>query len=70
MRFVRGDLRPDALLFGESQSRVLVSLPQATLPRLQALARAAELPLVVLGEVGGADLDITGRWNDTHRDIG
>jgi phosphoribosylformylglycinamidine synthase len=55
-----GDLRPDALLFGESQSRVLVSLPQAALPRLQELARAADLPLTVLGEVGGTDLDIAG----------
>ena len=57
---ITGDLRPDALLFGESQSRVLVSLPQAALPRLQELARAADLPLTVLGEVGGADLDIAG----------
>jgi phosphoribosylformylglycinamidine synthase len=54
------DLRPDALLFGESQSRVLVSLPQAGLPRLQELAQAANLPCVVLGEVGGTDLDING----------
>ena len=57
---VAAELRPDALLFSESQSRVLVSLPHAALPRLQALARAADLPLVVLGEVGGASLDITG----------
>jgi phosphoribosylformylglycinamidine synthase len=55
-----GDLRADALLFGESQSRVLVSLPHAALPRLQELARAADLPLTVLGEVGGTDLDIAG----------
>jgi phosphoribosylformylglycinamidine synthase subunit PurL len=55
-----GDLRPDALLFGESQSRVLVSLPQAALPRLQALAQTADLPLAVLGEVGGTELEIAG----------
>ncbi len=53
-------IRPDALLFGESQSRVLVSLPPAALPRLQALAQAAEIPLSQLGEVGGANLDIHG----------
>jgi phosphoribosylformylglycinamidine synthase len=57
---VNGNLRPDALLFGESQSRVLVSLPKASLPRLQELARTADLPLTVLGEVSGADLDIAG----------
>jgi len=55
-----GDLRPDALLFGESQSRVLVSLPQAALPCLQALAQTADLPLAVLGEVGGTELEIAG----------
>jgi len=55
-----GDVRPDALLFSESQSRVLVSLPQAALPRLRALARTADLPLTVLGEVGGTELEITG----------
>jgi phosphoribosylformylglycinamidine synthase len=47
-------------LFGESQSRVLVSLSPAALPRLQELARTADLPLTVLGEVGGADLEING----------
>jgi phosphoribosylformylglycinamidine synthase len=55
-----GEMRPDALLFGESQSRVLVSLPHTALPRLQELARAVNLPLIVLGEVGGTDLDIAG----------
>jgi phosphoribosylformylglycinamidine synthase II len=55
-----GNLRPDALLFGESQSRVLVSASPLALPRLQELARAAALPLVVLGEVGGSDLDMVG----------
>ena len=55
---VSGNLRPDALLFGESQSRVLVSLPQDVFPRLQTLAQMADIPLTVLGEVGGTDLDI------------
>ncbi|HEV8712691.1 MAG TPA: phosphoribosylformylglycinamidine synthase II, partial [Candidatus Binatia bacterium] len=54
------NLRPDALLFGESQSRVLASLPQVALPRLQALAQTADLPLTVLGEVGGSELDLVG----------
>jgi phosphoribosylformylglycinamidine synthase subunit PurL len=54
-----GALRPDALLFGETQSRVLVSLPQASLPQLRALAREINVPYTVLGEVGGSDLVIT-----------
>jgi phosphoribosylformylglycinamidine synthase subunit PurL len=57
---VSSNLRPDALLFGESQSRVLVSFPQASLPRLQELARTADLSLTVLGEVGGTELEIAG----------
>jgi phosphoribosylformylglycinamidine synthase len=57
---LHSDIRPDALLFGESQSRVLVSLPPAALPRLQELARTAELSTTGLGEVGGTDLKING----------
>ncbi len=53
-------LRLDAQLFGESQSRVLVSLPTAKLARLQALTEAAGLPCVVLGQVGGSVLELTG----------
>ena len=53
-------IRADAMLFGESQSRVLVSLPRTALPRLQELTQSADLPLTVLGEVGGADLNIVG----------
>jgi phosphoribosylformylglycinamidine synthase len=57
---IANELRPDITLFGESQSRVLVSLAHDALPRLQEIAHAAALPLQVLGEVGGADLDIAG----------
>lgn len=52
-------LRPDMLLFGESQSRVLVSLPVSALPRLQTLAQEADLRCTVIGEVGGSVLAIT-----------
>ena len=55
---LRGSLRLDALLFGESQSRVLASLPAENVSRLQALAQAASVPCTVLGEVGGTALDI------------
>ena len=50
--------RPDAQLFGESQSRVLVSLPEAKLARLQTLAGSADLPCIVLGRVGGSILEL------------
>jgi phosphoribosylformylglycinamidine synthase len=57
---LNGSIRPDALLFGESQSRVLVSLPHAALASLQELARSADLSCTVLGEVHGSELDIAG----------
>jgi phosphoribosylformylglycinamidine (FGAM) synthase-like enzyme len=53
-------LRPDALLFSESQSRVLVSLSTIAVPRLQSLAEVAHVPLSILGIVGGSDLNIDG----------
>ncbi len=55
-----GDLRPDALLFGESQSRAVVSVRPANWERLKALLRTSGLPFSVLGEVRGTDLEIVG----------
>ena len=55
-----GDIRPDALLFGESQSRAIVSVQAADWDRLEALLRASHLPFSVLGEVAGTQLEISG----------
>jgi phosphoribosylformylglycinamidine synthase II len=46
-------MRPDAALFGESQSRVLVSLAPEGWPELERLARAQGVPLYRLGVTGG-----------------
>lgn len=54
----RGALRPDALLFGESQSRVVVSLPAENVSQFQALAQTTGVPCAVLGQVGGTVLEI------------
>ena len=51
-------LRRDSLLFGESQSRVLVSLPQDRLACLQELAGQHQVPLQVLGRTGGDRLKV------------
>lgn len=51
-------MRPDAWLFGESQSRILVSVRRRHLSRLRDLAEEAEVPLKVLGEVRGSRLRI------------
>jgi phosphoribosylformylglycinamidine synthase II len=56
---LEGSIRPDALLFGESQSRIIVSLRRRYLSRLRELAAAAEVPLSVLGEVRGRRLVIS-----------
>jgi phosphoribosylformylglycinamidine synthase subunit PurL len=55
---VEGPIRADALLFGESQSRLLLSLRRRHLGRVRDLAAAADVPLTVLGEVRGHRLVI------------
>ena len=52
--------RKDFVLFGESASRVVVSLPHASLARLEALAREEGAAVVALGAVGGDRLEIEG----------
>jgi phosphoribosylformylglycinamidine synthase len=51
-------MRTDALLFGESQSRMVVSLRRKHLGQLRELARREEVPFAVLGEVRGRNLVI------------
>jgi phosphoribosylformylglycinamidine synthase len=53
-------IRPDAWLFGESQSRIVLSLRRKHLGRVRDLARAADVPCTVLGEVRGKRLRIGG----------
>ena len=48
----------DSLLFGETQSRIVLSLAPENLPRLQEMAQVAGVPLAVLGTVGGEKLTI------------
>ena len=45
--------RWDAALFGEKQSRIVVSLDSADLPKLADLARSRSVPLLSLGRTGG-----------------
>ncbi|HET6370680.1 MAG TPA: phosphoribosylformylglycinamidine synthase subunit PurL, partial [Nitrospiria bacterium] len=47
------DFRTDALLFGETQSRVVVSVPPEKLRSLLDLAAARQVPCQVVGEVKG-----------------
>ncbi|MGH7786948.1 MAG: phosphoribosylformylglycinamidine synthase subunit PurL, partial [Candidatus Binatia bacterium] len=55
---MEASIRPDAWLFGESQSRIVLSLRRKHVNRLRDLARDADVPLTVLGEVRGRRLRI------------
>ncbi len=55
-----GTIRPDALLFGESQSRIVVSLRESDWPKLQEIAAAHRVPLERLGTVGGRRVKLRG----------
>jgi phosphoribosylformylglycinamidine synthase len=50
--------RPDALLFGESQARMIVSVRRRHLTRLREIARREDVPISVIGEVRGQRLEI------------
>jgi phosphoribosylformylglycinamidine synthase len=57
---LEGGMRADALLFGESQSRMLVSVRRKTVSQLKEMARREDVPIAVLGEVRGHSLVIDG----------
>jgi phosphoribosylformylglycinamidine synthase subunit PurL len=50
------EVRDDALLFGESQSRIVVSLSRSHLSDLRRLAARKKVRLSVIGRVGGRDV--------------
>ncbi len=56
-------MRIDALLFGESQSRIVVSLKRRNWPRLRDLAQQLGVPCAMLGEVRGRRL-VVHPWID------
>jgi phosphoribosylformylglycinamidine synthase len=51
---LREMMRADALLFGESQSRIIVSIKERDLGRLREIATREGVPMQVIGEVGGS----------------
>lgn len=53
-------VRPDALLFGESTSRLVIAAPDARGAEIEARLDAAGVPWSVLGRSGGGDLVL--RW--------
>ncbi|SDL11012.1 phosphoribosylformylglycinamidine synthase subunit PurL [Halarsenatibacter silvermanii] len=56
---IESELAPEELLFGESQSRIIVSLDRDDLPRLKKLAeKAGGVTCQVIGRTGGSELKI------------
>ncbi|MEE8576616.1 MAG: phosphoribosylformylglycinamidine synthase subunit PurL [candidate division Zixibacteria bacterium] len=51
-------IRPDALLFGESQSRIIISARPESAPKLKALFEKANIPIENIGTVGGDSIVI------------
>ncbi|MBN2408743.1 MAG: phosphoribosylformylglycinamidine synthase subunit PurL [Candidatus Aminicenantes bacterium] len=52
------EMRPDAWLFSETQSRILVSVAGRDLPRLKELAEERNTPVKTVGRTGGTELII------------
>ena len=69
--YAQADLhsRWDGMLFGEGQSRILVSLPQDRWPVLEELADIAGVPILRLGTTGGSRLAWGSRLDLSVRDI-
>ncbi len=62
--------RWDAALFGETESRIVVSLPEDRLPELERLCSDEGVPSVVLGSVGGNRLGLGDRVDLDLDDFG
>jgi phosphoribosylformylglycinamidine synthase len=60
-------IRPDTLLFGESQSRILVTCRRKDLDRLRELARKTGVPARAIGETGGAEITVVHRGRELLR---
>ncbi len=54
-------IRPDTLLFGETQSRILMTCRKRDLERLREMARRKEVPAKAIGETGGAEIAVEHR---------
>jgi len=66
---IPGDMRPDALLFGESASRIVVSVPPDQVERLRVIAREHGVAWAVLGAVGGDHLVLRGQRFNLHLSV-
>ncbi|MGQ0792944.1 MAG: phosphoribosylformylglycinamidine synthase subunit PurL [Deltaproteobacteria bacterium] len=57
---IHGRIRADALLFGESQSRALISADKKNVRAIEKIAEASGVPMQMIGSVGGERFHIAG----------
>lgn len=50
--------RPDSYLFGEDQSRIIITADSGSLSKVRSITEKYSVPMEVIGEVGGSDLII------------
>ena len=60
---IESEIRIDALLFGEGQSRIIVSLPEGNLSTFQKLAEGMGVPTTILGFVSPDRMKIQVKQN-------
>jgi phosphoribosylformylglycinamidine synthase II len=58
---LKDDLRLDALLFGEAQSRIVVSVQVSKMKNLLELAKKKKVPATVIGKTGGKNIQVIWR---------
>ena len=63
-------VRPDFTLFGEDQSRIIISVSPGSLTRIDSILARFEIESSVLGTVGGTELAIEGLIRLPLRKIG
>jgi len=66
---LRSQVRPDALLFGEDASRVVVSYAPADRDAIEAICKAAGAPFEEIGQVGGNALVVEGALDARLADL-
>ena len=66
---LRSEVRPDALLFGEDASRVVVSYAPADRGAIEAICKAAGAPFEEIGQVGGNALVVEGTLDAKLSDL-
>ena len=64
-----GRMRADALLFGESQSRIIISAEEKNVKKILQIAKKNKTPAAIIGEVKGSSLIINNLINISVREL-